>query len=65
MTVSLSSDGGVSWSPVLCVNPGKSAYSDIVQLSDGGVGLLYEAGNEQLQYASIRFRYVHPEELEL
>jgi sialidase-1 len=44
MTISVSKDGGASWVSNYLVNSGRTAYSDIIVLSDGSVCLLYEAG---------------------
>ncbi|MBE6237470.1 MAG: exo-alpha-sialidase [Bacteroidales bacterium] len=63
MTISRSTDGGLSWDPVLCVNKGKSAYSDMTQTKNGSIGLLYEYGTQEHRYAGIRFRLITEEEL--
>lgn len=63
MTVSKSTDGGQSWTPVLCINKGKSAYSDMTQTNKGAVGLLYEYGTKESRYAGIRFRLITEDEL--
>lgn len=57
MTISRSVDRGTTWTPVLCVNPGPSAYSDMVELRNGRFGLLYETGDESNHHARISFRY--------
>jgi len=44
MTISISHNNGKSWSKKLIVNPGRSAYSDLVTLPFGDVGILYENG---------------------
>ena len=49
--VRTSSDAGQSWSAPVVVEPGPSAYSDIVELPGGRIGVLYEQG----PYRSIRF----------
>lgn len=52
--VRMSADDGKSWDEPRIVEPGSSAYSDLVELADGGIGVLYE----QNSYRSIRFRKV-------
>lgn len=44
MTVRASFDEGVTWNEGFLVEEGPSAYSDLVKLSNGQIGLLYEAG---------------------
>lgn len=44
MTVKMSTDNGVKWDKKNVVFEGPAGYSDLVQLSDTHVGLLYEAG---------------------
>jgi sialidase-1 len=45
MTVRMSYDEGATWPVAKVVDPGPSAYSDLVVQTDGGIGLLYERGN--------------------
>ena len=54
MTVRLSRDGGHTWPVERLVHAGPSAYSNLVELPKGGVGLLYEKG-EKSPYESIVF----------
>jgi sialidase-1 len=44
MTIKLSKDNGRSWRYSYLVYPEHSAYSDMVNLPDGKVGLLFEYG---------------------
>ncbi len=44
MTLKLSYDGGKSWPDNIALYPGPSANSDIVQLNDNTIGVLYQAG---------------------
>jgi sialidase-1 len=44
MTVRMSYDDGNTWPIVRTVHPGPSAYSCLVSLPDGSIGLLYEGG---------------------
>jgi len=46
MTVRASFDEGNTWSMKRSLNPGPSAYSDLVILSDGRIGCLYEGGRD-------------------
>ncbi|MFB9902811.1 sialidase family protein [Allokutzneria oryzae] len=44
MTVRASKDGGKTWPKSVEISTSKAAYSDLVQLKDDKVGLLYETG---------------------
>ncbi len=44
MTIKLSEDNGQTWPYAYLVYSGPSAYSDLVNLPDGNIGLLYEYG---------------------
>lgn len=44
MTLKISYDGGGSWQKETVIHPGPSANSDIVQLTDSTVGVLFQAG---------------------
>lgn len=46
MTVWRSDDEGDSWQVLHKIDPGPSAYSDLVTLTDGRAGLLYELGGD-------------------
>lgn len=46
LTVRLSYDEGESWPVQRVVQPGPAAYSCLTRLPDGGIGCLYETGNE-------------------
>ena len=46
MTVLISYDEGKTWSKTKLVDPGVSAYSDLVILVNRDIGLLYEQGNQ-------------------
>ena len=59
LTLRTSRDDGQSWSPGLVLCPGSSAYSDLVQLPNGSIGVLYERDD----YKRIAFRVVAVEEL--
>ncbi|WP_229700880.1 sialidase family protein [Streptomyces camponoticapitis] len=54
MTVRASLDGGATWSAGYRLSDAKAAYSDLVQLDDEHVGVLYETG-KATAYEAIRF----------
>jgi sialidase-1 len=54
LTIFVSQDSGVSWRPAQVVHEGMAGYSDLVLLSDGSVGIFYEAG-ETSSFATLRF----------
>ena len=45
LTLRLSYDDGINWAASKTIDPGPSAYSDLVRLADGHVGVIYERGN--------------------
>lgn len=59
MTIKLSQNNGTTWPYAFLVYPGPSAYSDLVNLPDGNIGLLYEYGTnnayEKIGFTSISF----------
>ncbi len=56
-----SADAGATWSPALVVDPGAAAYSVLVCLADGALGVAYEAGD----YTSVEFCRITRSELGL
>jgi sialidase-1 len=44
LTLKLSADGGRSWTAGRALHPGPAAYSTVIPLRDGTVGVLYERG---------------------
>ena len=62
VTVRISEDGGKTWSVGTLLHEGPSAYSDLVVEPEGGIGCLYEAGDEvpyeKLVYARFTKLYV-------
>ena len=50
-----SDDNGCTWDEGVCVCPGKGMYSDMAELPDGKVGILYEegAGPEAIRFAVV------------
>ena len=63
MSIGVSRDNGHTWSRFVTVFKGRAAYSDLVCLPDGSVGILYEngdpGGKEEL-YRRISFETVSP-----
>ncbi|MEV5613053.1 sialidase family protein [Streptomyces sp. NPDC052225] len=57
MTVRRSLDSGVTWQPAHTVDGLPAAYSDLVRVDDGTVGLLYETGDFS-PYETITFRRI-------
>lgn len=57
LTLRRSRDGGESWSEGIVINSGPSAYSDVVVLKGGHVGVLCEVG-EKSPYERIDFKVV-------
>ncbi|GGO80030.1 sialidase family protein [Wenjunlia tyrosinilytica] len=57
MTVRASRDGGVTWTPVHTVSGLPAAYSDLVRVDAGTVGLLFETGDFSA-YSTITFRRI-------
>lgn len=59
MTIRASVDDGKSWFASFLVDPGPSAYSDLVQVKAGIIGILYEKGNEGgIVYAGIPLKKI-------
>lgn len=46
LTLRKSLDNGLTWSSGMLLHSGPAAYSDMVSLPDGRIGVLYEAGEE-------------------
>jgi len=46
LSVKLSSDGGRSWPQVRAIHAGPAAYSTVIQLRDGTLGMLQECGDK-------------------
>ena len=55
LTIRASLDEGKTWLAPTVVHPGPAAYSDLVKLSDGQIGVLFEAG--PTLYNQILFGY--------
>jgi sialidase-1 len=58
MTIQMSRDGGKSWTKKIPVHAGRAAYSDLVVLPQGNVGILYENGLKDL-YERITFETIN------
>ncbi|MBP1615063.1 MAG: exo-alpha-sialidase [Bacteroidetes bacterium] len=54
MSISISHNNGKSWKKKLAIYEGRSAYSDILVLPSGNIGILYENGQNEL-YERISF----------
>ena len=50
-------DGGKTWTQAYIVDPGTSAYSDIVALPNGHIGIIYEASNN-IQFVSFSYSLI-------
>ncbi len=59
LTVRLSVNDGASWTKKVSVHEGPAAYSDLVQTTDGKIGVLYEGGTGR-PYENILFRSLSP-----
>lgn len=59
LTLKQSLDEGLTWTTVRLLYAGPSAYSTMVTLRDGSVGVMYEWG-EGSPYERIEFQRVHP-----
>jgi sialidase-1 len=46
LTLRISADGGRTWPVSRLIDPGPSAYSDLVMIDDRHLGILYERGNQ-------------------
>ncbi len=62
MTIKLSENNGKTWPYAFPVYSGPSAYSDLVNLPDGNIGLLYEYGTDNA-YEKIGFTRISFETL--
>lgn len=63
MSIGVSRDNGRTWSRFVTVWKGRAAYSDLVCLPDGSVGILYENGDpggREALYRRISFETVSP-----
>nr|WKN34514.1 sialidase family protein [Tunicatimonas sp. TK19036] len=57
LTLRMSYDEGKTWPGIRTIFPGPSAYSSLTRLTNGNIGLLYEAGEESA-YEKIIFQVV-------
>lgn len=66
LTIGVSLDDGRTWSRFVTVRPGRAAYSDLVRMEDGSVGVLYENGDpggKEALYRRITFEVVSADRL--
>ena len=60
MTIRTSFDYGISWVDSFAIHPGPAAYSDLVALSNGNVGCLFECGEnspyERIDYVNFELK---------
>lgn len=47
-------DGSINWAYTYQVNDGTFQYSDLAELSDGSIGLLYESGDAAITYTNLQ-----------
>ena len=57
LSLKSSRDGGHSWKDVQTIWSGPSAYSQLVKLSEGHLGVLFEAGKHSA-YETISFAHL-------
>jgi sialidase-1 len=57
LTLRLSKDGGSTWSTTIAVKVGPAAYSDLVEVGPGQIGVLFEGG-ETAPYEAIHFSVI-------
>jgi sialidase-1 len=63
LTVRLSYDEGTTWPVSKVIDPGPSAYSDLVLQADNRIGVLYERGNQGgVFYASFSLEWLTDEQ---
>ena len=62
LTIAVSKDGGARWSiePWGLVYPGRVAYSDMVELPDGRVAVVFERGSPTEEYRHLSLAIVAP-----
>jgi sialidase-1 len=62
LTVKLSYDGGETWPVARTLHAGPAAYSTVIQLRDGSIGVLYERGDrsevEKITFARFNLAWV-------
>ncbi len=63
LTIKISTNNCKDWQASLLIDPNPSAYSCLVKLANGNIGLLYETGNKNA-YESIRFLSMNPKFLQ-
>lgn len=51
-------DGSINWTYTYQVNDGTFQYSDLAELSDGSIGLLYESGGAAITYTNLQIETI-------
>jgi sialidase-1 len=62
MTLSISKDQGANWYKKISIYKSHSAYSDLVELNNGGILVFFEAGHKNA-YEGIHYKIIPKEEL--
>jgi len=62
MTLSVSKDNGATWHKKIPIYKSHSAYSDLVELNDGNIFVLFEAGHQNA-YEGIHYEIISNREL--
>ncbi len=62
MTLSVSKDGGATWHKKIMVYESHSAYSDLAELDNGNIFVLYEAGYNSA-YETISYKIISKDQL--
>jgi len=62
LTIKASTDGGRTWTPGRTIHAGPAAYSTVIPLRDGSIGVLYERGEaspyERITFARLNLDWV-------
>jgi len=62
VTIKVSADGGRTWSAGRALHPGPGAYSTVIPLRDGTIGVMYECGEktpvERIRFARCNLEWV-------
>ncbi len=64
LTLKVSYDEGATWPVSRLIHAGLSGYSSMATLSDGSIGILYEAGASISYFETTRFTHITMTEIE-